>query len=113
MAAPVKRKPARKPSAVVGKGETDEVVFSRAVPLSEARTRKSLTIHHLQRRLTELGFFVSDIDGRWQAGTQGAVEAWQKKQGDAAGRLTPKQFLAIFEDDPNVTAVIDIPWDGE
>lgn len=93
-------------NAVVGGGETDPVVFSRAVPLAEARTRKSLTVHHLQRRLAELGHVeaASDIDGRYGDLTTRSVEQWQAKNGHpVTGRLTREEFGAIFEGDPNVT----------
>lgn len=115
--APVKSKPARKakprePYAVVGNGATDEVLHSRAVPLERAKTRKSLTIHHLQRRLTELGYpeAGADLDGRWGLLTGRAVTAWQKDSGhEPTGELTGVQFLEIFADDINVTAVVDTP----
>lgn len=96
---------------VVGKGATDEVLLSRAVPLERAKTRKSLTIHHLQRRLAELGFSeaASDLDGRWGELTGRAVAAWQKKNGYPEGDLNGVQFTEIFKGDPNVTAVVDTP----
>jgi len=100
----------RTPYAVVGGGTTDEVLYSRAVPLERAKTRKSLTIHHLQRRLTELGFpeAGADLDGRWGMLTGRAVEAWQKDAGhEATGDLTAEQFTEIFSDDINVTIVVD------
>lgn len=108
---PRKPKP-REPYAVVGGGDTDEVLHSRAVPLERAKTRKSLTIHHLQRRLTELGFpeAGADLDGRWGALTGRAVTAWQEKNGhEPTGELTGPQFLDIFSEDINVTAVVDTP----
>lgn len=107
--APRKPKP-REPYAVVGRGETDEVLYSRAVPLERAKTRKSLTIHHLQRRLTELGYpeAGADLDGRWGALTGRAVTDWQKASGhEATGDLTAEQFAEIFSDDINVTVVLD------
>lgn len=109
--APAKKKATPVARHVVGKGDTDEVLLSRAVPLQRAKTRKSLTIHHLQRRLAELGFpeAASDIDGRWGELTGRAVSDWQKKNGHPEGDLTGKQFTEIFEGDPNVTAVVDTP----
>jgi hypothetical protein len=105
------RKPKpREPYAVVGHGDTDEVLYSRAVPLERAKTHKSLTIHHLQRRLTELGYpeAGADLDGRWGALTGRAVTDWQTASGyEATGELTPEQFLEIFSEDINVTAVLD------
>jgi len=105
------RKPKpREPYAVVGRGETDQVLYSRAVPLERAKTRKSLTIHHLQRRLAELGYpeAGADLDGRWGALTGRAVEAWQADAGhEVTGDLTKEQFAEIFSDDINVTVVLD------
>lgn len=100
----------REPYAVVGRGDTDEVLYSRAVPLERAKTRKSLTVHHLQRRLAELGYpeAGADLDGRWGALTGRAVAAWQKDAGhEATGDLTQEQFAEIFSDDINVTIVLD------
>lgn len=107
---PVKQAPARKPYAVVGGGETDPVLFSRAVPVERAKTRKSLTVHHLQRRLEELGYVEAraDLDGQWGRLTGRSVAAWQKDNGHPEGDLTAEQFSAIFEDDINVIVVIDM-----
>lgn len=111
------KKPARKkatpakPYAVVGRGETDPVLYSRAVKADNAKTRKSLTIHHLQRRLKELGHpeAYADIDGLWGALTTRSVEAWQKEAGHpVTGDLSPEQFAEIFADDINVTVVLDM-----
>jgi len=100
------RKPkAAAPYAVVGPGPRDDVVLSKAVPLAQARTRKSLTVHHLQRRLTELGYpeAYADLDGQYGKLTKRAVTQWQDENGyPATGLLDAEQFEAIFEDDPNV-----------
>lgn len=108
--APTPRKP-RKPSAVVSGGKTDEVLFSRVVPADRARTRKSLTLHHLQRRLAELGYAEAAAarDGQLDTLTQAAIEKWQADNKHPVGRLTAEQFEAIFKGDPNVTVVLDTP----
>jgi len=98
------------PYAVVGGGEKDDVFLSRAVPIAEAKSRRSLTVHHLQRRLTELGFTEAnaDLDGRYGTLTERAVISWQDDRGyTPTGRLTPEQFEAVFEADPNVVVVLD------
>lgn len=109
-AAPKARKEPK--NAVVGNEDTDPVVYSRVTPTGRVRTRKSLTVHHLQRRLAWLGYehAAGDLDGSYGSNTALAVEEYQKARGDeVTGDLTPNQFLAIFEDDPNVTASVDVP----
>lgn len=107
-----KAAPPAKPYAVVGLGETDTVLYSRAVKAENAKTRKSLTIHHLQRRLKELGYpeAYADLDGTWRELTTRSVIAWQTDAGhEPTGDLTPEQFSEIFDGDINVTVVLDIP----
>lgn len=91
--------------AVVGGGATDDVFLERCV-FENIYARKSLTIHHLQRRLTELGYTSAndDKDGWYGQSTRDAVAAWQRDndvEGD--GLIDAKTFLAIFDGDPNVT----------
>lgn len=111
--APSTRKSARKApkDAVVGGGDTDPVIYSRVTPEGRAKTRKSLTVHHLQRRLTWLGYEVAaaDLDGQYGTLTTAAVSAWQRDNEYPEGDLTHTQFLEIFEGDPNVTASVDVP----
>jgi peptidoglycan hydrolase-like protein with peptidoglycan-binding domain len=98
------------PYAVVGGGETDEVLLSRCVYKNRV-TRKSLTVHHLQRRLVELGFADAgtDKDGWYADHTLRAVKAFQEKNGlPATGVVDADMFRAVFKGDPNVTVVIDV-----
>jgi peptidoglycan hydrolase-like protein with peptidoglycan-binding domain len=72
--------------------------------------RKSLTVLHIQRRLTDEGF--SDAQsapgGRYEALTTRAVSLWQESRKEpATGVLTREQFADLFEGDPNVTVTID------
>lgn len=95
--------------AVVGGGARDEVLLSRCVFKNPA-TRKSLTIHHLQRRLASLGYndAAADKDGWYGDHTARAVRAFQddnKLKGD--GIVDAKTFLTIFKGDPNVDVIID------
>jgi len=98
--------PARVPRAVYGKGDWDDVLFSRVVG---AGVRKSLTVKHLQRRLTLLGYGEAnaDRDGQYGALTARAVSQWQRDNGYDVGVLTRAQFTEIFGDDPNVKVVLD------
>lgn len=118
-AAAAKAKPAPAPKvrkapkdAVVGGGDTDPVIYSRVTPEGRKKTRKSLTVHHLQRRLAWLGHAqaASDMDGAYGALTASAVADWQReREYIVTGDLTHEQFLEVFADDPNVTATVDIP----
>jgi len=119
VAEPANEKPKDKPkakaasasvaTAVVSGGETDPVLLSRCVYMSRV-TRKSLSVHHLQRRLAELDYpsAASDPDGWYKDGTKTAVAAFQKDgslEGD--GLMNAATLEAIFDGDPNVTVVID------
>ena len=95
------------PRHVYGKGVKDDVLYSRVRDTTQ--TRKSLTIKHLQRRLVELGFTEAGADRDADFGllTERSVHQWQEKQGAEPSVLTPEQFSAIFEGDPNVNVVLD------
>ncbi|UDL15832.1 hypothetical protein QEH42_gp126 [Microbacterium phage Pumpernickel] len=98
------------PYAVVGSDPTDSVAYSAAKPPSRNGSRKSLTVHHLQRRLKELGHTdaYADRDGAYGTLTEASVKAWQEEQGyEATGLLTREQFAEVFDGDVNVTVVQD------
>jgi len=107
-----KPKPAAAPqvaTAVVGTGATDDVLLSRCIYKSRV-TRKSLSVHHLQRRLFELGFpdAGSDKDGWYGDLTLKAVKEFQAASKlEATGVVDAVTLQAIFKGDPNVTVVID------
>jgi peptidoglycan hydrolase-like protein with peptidoglycan-binding domain len=96
------------PSAVVGGGDKDDVYLSRAT--SDTVQKKSLTNHHLQRRLVELGFDLAgaDIDGRYGALTQAAVAEYQVKHkvGDGSGVMDEATFKSIFSRDKWVNVIL-------
>jgi hypothetical protein len=108
-------KPKAKPKAepvhvphVIGAGDTDEVFFKQCV-YKNTYARKSLTVHHLQRRLTELGYADAnaDRDGWYGDLTKLAVEQWQKDNGhEPTGILKADTFAAVFAGDKNVTVVL-------
>ena len=107
--APHKTAKAAVPYAVVGGGETDDVLLSRCVYKSRV-TRKSLTVHHLQRRLLELGHIDAgtDKDGWYGDHTFRAVKEFQERSGlPATGLVDADTLHAVFKGDPNVTVVID------
>jgi hypothetical protein len=103
---PVVAKPAEK--HVVGTGDTDDVYLAKCV-YKNIYERKSLTIHHLQRRLEELGYkdVVGDKDGWLGELTMISVEKFQKDKGLAAtGKVDAETFKKIFEGDTNVNVVL-------
>jgi hypothetical protein len=103
---PVVAKPAEK--HVVGTGDTDDVYLAKCV-YKNIYERKSLTIHHLQRRLEELGYkdVIGDKDGWLGDLTMMSVEKFQKDKGLAAtGKVDAETFKKIFEGDSNVNVII-------
>ena len=109
VAAPVLEEPKpAKPKAssrhVVGNGEKDEVFLSNCVYKNKF-ARKSLTVHHLQRRLSELGYneAYADRDGWLGDLTKLAVTKFQSDKGlKATGDVDADTFTKIFEGDNNV-----------
>ena len=101
--------PTATPYAVIGSGDTDDVFLSKCI-YKNVYARKSLTIHHLQRRLTELGYkhADSDKDGWYGDLTREAVADFQTDSGiEGSGEMNAGTFAAIFEGDINVTVHLD------
>ncbi len=97
-------------NAVVSGGDFDEVLSSRMIRADRTHAQKSLSVHHLQRRLMELGYgeAYADRDGSLGALTQSSVSAWQKDNGqEVTGLPTGAQLQSIFEGDHNVKVVLD------
>jgi peptidoglycan hydrolase-like protein with peptidoglycan-binding domain len=108
--------PAPKPKApaaqaathVVGSGDYDEVFLKQCV-YKNMYARKSLTVHHLQRRLGELGYgdATADRDGWYGDLTMESVKAFQgDNKLEATGMMDAKTFERIFAGDPNVKVVL-------
>jgi hypothetical protein len=94
--------------AVVGNGEVDEVKLSACV-YQNTSSQKSLTVHHLQRRLIELGFAEAglDKDGYYGGATKAAVRNFQaSKKLDVTGVMDAVTFKAVFKGDPNVKVIL-------
>lgn len=111
-AKPAKAKIAR--DAVVGAGETDPVMYSKAKVPGRTEGRKSLTVLHIQRRLMDEGFAeaASAPGGQYEALTTRAVQAYQESiKAEPTGVLTRNQFAELFEGDPNVSVTIDTHFD--
>lgn len=103
-----KAKAAAATHVVSGKDKDD--VFLKQAVFKNPRARKSLTVHHLQRRLAELGYgdAAADRDGWYGDLTKLAVEAWQKdNRVEPTGLMNVKTLEGIFAGDPNVKVVVD------
>ena len=93
------------PGAAVSGNAFDQVLLSSCV-FKNKFARKSLSIHHVQRRLAELGYpdAASDKDGWYGDLTASAVAVFQATEGlESTGVLDMATLNAIFHDDPNVT----------
>ena len=107
---PKEEKPKAKkqaPAAVSGE-RVDEVFLNNCV-YKNIYARKSLTIHHLQRRLNELGYkdAYADKDGWFGDLTKLAITNFQKDNGlPATGEVDATTFTKVFEGDPNVRVII-------
>lgn len=89
---------------VVSGGVIDLVYLSKCI-YKNIYSRKSLTVHHVQRRLGELGFLdaLSDTDGWYGDLTRFAVQSFQKSKGlDVTDDMDITTLEAIFLDDPHV-----------
>lgn len=94
---------------VVSGQDFDDVRLSSCV-FKNSRSRKSLTIHHLQRRLVSLGYGEAgvDPDGYFGDETAVAIENFRKdKKLAGTDPIDAETFEAIFKGDPNVKVIID------
>lgn len=92
---------------VVGNGVVDEVSLSKIVYKNEL-ARKSLSVHHLQRRLNELGYTdaYADKDGYFGDKTRLAILKYQENNKFAVdGKPTKELLEQVFNGDPNVKVV--------
>jgi len=100
--------PVVEPYAVVGKGDRDDVPLS-AIKYKNMFAKKSLAVHHVQRRLNELGYTdaYADRDGYYGDLTLGAVAAFQtdKKLAETTGIMDRETLDLLFKGDPNVRVI--------
>jgi peptidoglycan hydrolase-like protein with peptidoglycan-binding domain len=90
--------------AVVGLGEVDDIYLSSCV-YKNLYSKKSLTVHHMQRRLAELGYVEAarDRDGYYGDLTKYAIAKFQAANSiDGDGSIDSETFQLIFKGDPNV-----------
>lgn len=93
---------------VVGNGDVDEVHLKQCV-YKNPYARKSLTVHHVQRRLGEFGYgdAMADRDGWYGDLTVAAVKAFQADKGlEATGKMDADTFTKLFAGDHNVRVVL-------
>jgi peptidoglycan hydrolase-like protein with peptidoglycan-binding domain len=96
--------------AAISKEGVDDVLLSACIYKNPA-TRKSLSVHHLQRRLNELGYreAYSDKDGWYGDLTRSSIAAYQKDNGlavdGAVGIVDSATINKLFAGDANVRIV--------
>lgn len=85
-------------------GADKDVVALKNIVFKNAIQKKSLSVHHLQRRLVEWGFGDSyaDRDGYFGVNTLKAIHDFQEAQNLPTGDLDIVTLKAIFEGDTNV-----------
>lgn len=94
--------------AVVGGADQDPVYLDRCSYKHPTR-KKSLSVHHVQRRLVEWGYSGAylDKDGYYGDHTLAAVKKFQEDHDLAGdGLMNSNTLKAIFEGDNNVKVVI-------
>lgn len=94
---------------VITDGNADPVYLASCVYMNKFN-KKSLTVHHVQRRLVELGYkdAVGDRDGFYGELTFEAVKAFQKDgRLEPTGLMDATTFTKLFAGDSNVEVVIN------
>lgn len=94
---------------VVTNNDADPVYLSACV-YENKYAKKSLTVHHVQRRLADLGYndAVGDKDGWYGELTALAVKAFQKDKGlDSTGLMDEATFTKLFQGDTNVEVILN------
>jgi len=95
-------------SQAVSGDDVDDVILANCV-YKNVYARKSLTVHHLQRRLIELGYKDADADKDGWLGdeTVASIKDFQADKGmDVTGSVDADTFMKIFEGDVHVNVVL-------
>jgi peptidoglycan hydrolase-like protein with peptidoglycan-binding domain len=101
-------KASRQPSQAVSGDDVDDVILANCI-YKNVYARKSLTVHHLQRRLIELGYKDADADKDGWLGdeTVASIKNFQADKGmDVTGSVDVDTFKKIFEGDVHVRVVL-------
>jgi len=96
------------PSQAVSGEDVDDVLLANCI-YKNVYARKSLTVHHLQRRLIELGYKDADADKDGWLGdeTVASIKEFQADKGmDVTGSVDADTFIKIFEGDVHVRVVL-------
>ena len=104
----VEPKASHKASQAVSGDDVDDVLLANCV-YKNVYARKSLTVHHLQRRLIELGYKDADADKDGWLGdeTVASIKDFQADKGmDVTGSVDADTFIKIFEGDVHVNVVL-------
>ena len=94
-------------SSVVSGKEVDDVSLSALVYKNQLN-KKSLSVHHLQRRLNELGYTTAflDKDGWLGDGTKIAIEQFRKDRDLLGTDLIDAETLqALFSEDIGINLI--------
>lgn len=103
-----KAKPKASSRAAVSGAAKDDVFLANCV-YKNVYARKSLTVHHVQRRLNDLGYTeaYADKDGWLGDLTKLAITKFQKDKGlNATGNMDADTFTKLFDGDSNVNVVL-------
>lgn len=103
-----KPKPRATSRVAVSGDDKDEVFLANCV-YKNLYARKSLTVHHVQRRLIELGYKEADADKDGWLGdlTKLAITNFQRDRGlNVSGNMDADTFTKLFEGDPHVIVVL-------
>jgi len=95
-------------SHAVSGEDVDDVILANCV-YKNVYARKSLTVHHLQRRLIELGYKDADADKDGWLGdeTVASIKDFQADKGmDVTGSVDADTFTKIFEGDVHVNVIL-------
>ena len=101
-------KASRQASQAVSGDDVDDVILANCI-YKNVYARKSLTVHHLQRRLIELGYKDADADKDGWLGdeTVASIKKFQADKGmDVTGSVDTDTFIKIFEGDVHVRVVL-------
>jgi len=95
-------------SHAVSGEDVDDVILANCI-YKNVYARKSLTVHHLQRRLIELGYKDADADKDGWLGdeTVASIKHFQADKGmDVTGSVDADTFTKIFEGDVHVNVIL-------
>jgi peptidoglycan hydrolase-like protein with peptidoglycan-binding domain len=100
----------KSPKRLTASGADTDEVRASALDLN-TKARKSLSVHHLQARLADLGYVEAEsgLDGQFDALTRSALAAWQTDNKFPVGPLNHIQIMSLFTGDDNVIVVLDTP----